>query len=104
MVPLAARKVVHSVGDDMGMEQRPGAGDVLVLHGLASGAELISCVGRAPASQSCSSRARVRFLFLSGTRSILRPPLNIRMYFIVLTKGTFFPIHNVHVFPHISPL
>ena len=41
MVPLAARKVVHSVGDDMGMEQRPGAGDVLVLHGLASGAELI---------------------------------------------------------------
>jgi hypothetical protein len=46
MVPLVARKVVHSVGDDMGMEQRPGAGDVLVLHGLASGAELISCVRR----------------------------------------------------------
>ena len=64
MVPLAGRKVVHSVGDDMGMEQRPGACDVLVLHGLASGAELISCVRRAPASQSSSSRARVRLLFL----------------------------------------
>jgi hypothetical protein len=59
MVPLAARKVVHSVGDDMGMEQRPGAGDVLVLHGLASGAELIHDL------------------------------LHIRMYFIVLRKGIF---------------
>jgi hypothetical protein len=59
MVPLAARKVVHSVGDDMGMEQRPGAGDVLVLHGLASGAEFIHDL------------------------------LHIRMYFIVLKKGIF---------------
>ena len=41
MVPLAIRKIVHSIGDDMGMEQRPVAGEILVVYGLASSAELI---------------------------------------------------------------
>src|SRR5260221_5709341 len=40
-------------------------------------------------SESCSNWARLRFLFLSGTRSILHPYLNMRMYFIVLRKGIF---------------
>src|SRR5258707_9224817 len=40
-------------------------------------------------SESCSNRACVRFLFLSGTRSILQPCLNMRTYFIVLRKGIF---------------
>jgi hypothetical protein len=33
--------------------------------------------------------ARVRLLFLGGTRSILHPYLNMRMYFIVLRNGIF---------------
>jgi len=41
-------------------------------------------------SESCSNWARVRLLFLSGTRSILHPYLNMRMGFIVLEKGIFF--------------
>ena len=41
MEPLAIHKIIHSIGDDMGMEQRPVAGEILVFYGLARSAELI---------------------------------------------------------------
>ena len=40
-VALAARKIIHSVGNNVGMEQRPVASDVLFLYGLAGITELI---------------------------------------------------------------
>ena len=40
-VPLADRKVVHAIGYDVGVEQRPVAGEILVLSRLPRGADLI---------------------------------------------------------------
>jgi hypothetical protein len=35
-VALAAREIVHSIGDDVGMKQRPVTGQIFFLHGFAS--------------------------------------------------------------------
>ena len=49
-------------------------------------------------SESCSNWARVRLLFLRGTRSILHPYLNMRMDFIVLRKGPLFEVRLICIY------
>jgi hypothetical protein len=34
-VPLASREIVHTVGNDVGVKQRPVASQIFLLHGFA---------------------------------------------------------------------
>jgi hypothetical protein len=54
-VPLAGRKIIHSVGNDVGMKQRPVAGEILMLDGKldATGAAFWQIEGSSSALGFC---------------------------------------------------
>jgi hypothetical protein len=53
-------------------------------------AQIAKCIHPPEEHRGAARIGRAKIVFLSATTFILHPCLNMRMYFIVLTKGIFF--------------